>query len=231
MVKIALEYRNAYLNILDLIQEGNLGLVQAAKKFNPYKGTRFSTYSSFYIRACILKHIMDTWSLVKLGTNQGERKLFYRLKREKKKLEDVGALPAPQLIADVLGVEAGEVENIEKRLNNRDVSLDCPMREGEQGTFIDTIGSGDNIEEIVADRETKRILERKIMDFRTLNEREAFIFDRRIMAENRLTLEDISRRFGISREWVRQVERMVLEKLGDKLRQEFTVEDVRSGVK
>jgi RNA polymerase sigma-32 factor len=105
VVKIALEYYNTYLNILDLIQEGNVGLLHAVRKYNPYKGTRFSTYASFWIRAYILKHIMDSWSIVKVGTTQSQRKLFYRLNKEKKKLEALGVIPVPQLLASTLDVK------------------------------------------------------------------------------------------------------------------------------
>jgi RNA polymerase sigma-32 factor len=105
VVKIALEYYNTYLNILDLIQEGNVGLLHAVKKYNPYKGTKFSTYASFWIRAYILKYIMDSWSLVKVGTTQGQRKLFYRLNKEKQKLEALGVYPAPKLLASTLDVK------------------------------------------------------------------------------------------------------------------------------
>jgi len=115
VVKIALEYYNSYLNILDLIQEGNVGLVHAVKKYNPYKGTRFSTYASFWIRAHILKHIMDSWSIVKVGTTQGQRKLFYRLHKEKKRLEEAGIFPAPQEIASSLDVRVTELEFLGSR--------------------------------------------------------------------------------------------------------------------
>ena len=110
VVKIASEYHNTYLNILDLIQEGNVGLLHAVKKYNPYKGTKFSTYASFWIRAYILKHIMDSWSLVKVGTTQGQRKLFYRLKDEKQRLEALGIYPTPKLLASNFGLKEREVE-------------------------------------------------------------------------------------------------------------------------
>src|SRR5208283_4178039 len=116
VVKIALEYYNSYLNVLDLIQEGNVGLVHAVKKYNPYKGTKFSTYASFWIRAYILKYIMDSWSLVKVGTTQSQRKLFYRLNKEKQKLEALGMIPAPALLASNLDVKEEEIEEMQKRL-------------------------------------------------------------------------------------------------------------------
>ena len=113
VVKISLEYYNTYLNVLDLIQEGNVGLLHAVKKFNPYKGTKFSTYATFWIRAYILKYIMDSWSLVKVGTTQSQRKLFYRLNKEKQKLEALGMFPAPALLAKNLDVKEEEVEDTE----------------------------------------------------------------------------------------------------------------------
>ena len=156
VVKIALEYYNTYLNILDLIQEGNMGLVHAVKKYNPYKGTRFSTYSSFWIRAYILKYIMDSWSIVKLGTTQGQRRLFYRLKKEKKKLEAIGIFPAPQLLAEIIEVKVAEVEDMEKRLSLHDISLDHPVYDEGEETLLDMIKTDDNIEDVVAARKKRR---------------------------------------------------------------------------
>ena len=141
VVKIALEYYNTYLNILDLIQEGNVGLVHAVRKYNPYKGTRFSTYASFWIRAYILKHIMDSWSIVKVGTTQSQRKLFYRLNKEKKKLEALGVIPVPQLLASTLDVKTEEVEDMEKRLAYTDTSLDHPLYDEGEETLMDVMQS------------------------------------------------------------------------------------------
>ena len=222
VVKIALEYYNTYLNILDLIQEGNVGLVHAVKKYNPYKGTRFSTYSSFWIRAYILKYIMDSWSIVKVGTTQSQRRLFYRLKKEKKKLESLGVFPAPQLLAHALEVKVWEVEDMEKRLSYTDISLEHPVYEEGEETFMDMIGTDDNVEEVVAEKEKKEILERKILEFKKmLNDKELFIFEHRIMIEEPLTLQGIGQQFNISRERVRQLENRVLKKFNDKFELEF----------
>ena len=216
VVKIALEYYNTYLNILDLIQEGNVGLVHAVKKYNPYKGTRFSTYASFWIRAYILKHIMDSWSIVKVGTTQSQRKLFYRLNKEKKKLEAQGVVPAPQLLAATLDVKTEEVEDMEKRLAFTDMSLDHPLYDEGEETLMDVIQSDENIEEVVAAREKRDILEQKVKEFKTmLNDKELLIFERRIMAEEPMTLQEIGERFKISRERVRQIENRVLKKFND----------------
>ncbi len=222
VVKIALEYYNTYLNILDLIQEGNVGLVHAVKKYNPYKGTRFSTYSSFWIRAYILKYIMDSWSIVKVGTTQNQRRLFYRLKREKKRLEDSGVFPAPELIAQSLDVKVGEVEDMEKRLSYTDISLEYPLYEEGEETIMDMIKADDNIEEVVAAKERREILAKRIADFKTmLNDKELFIFEHRVMVEEPLTLQGIGEQFKISRERVRQLESRVIRKFSDKFESEF----------
>ncbi|HME42108.1 MAG TPA: RNA polymerase factor sigma-32 [Syntrophorhabdales bacterium] len=216
VVKIALEYYNTYLNILDLIQEGNVGLVHAVKKYNPYKGTRFSTYASFWIRAYILKHIMDSWSMVKVGTTQSQRKLFYRLNKEKKRLEAQGVVPAPQLLASTLDVKAEEVEDMEKRLAYTDMSLDHPLYDEGEETLMDVMQSDENIEDAVTAREKRNILEMKVKEFKTmLNDKELLIFEKRIMAEEPMTLQEIGARFKISRERVRQIENRVLKKFNE----------------
>ncbi len=176
VVKIALEYYNTYLNILDLIQEGNVGLVHAVKKYNPYKGTRFSTYSSFWIRAYILKYIMDSWSIVKVGTTQSQRRLFYRLRKEKKKLEAIGVFPAPQLLADALEVKVTEVEDMEKRLSYMDISLEYPVYDDGEETFMDMIKADDNIEDIVAAREKERSSRERSRNSRKCSTTRSFLF-------------------------------------------------------
>ena len=217
VVKIALEYYNTYLNILDLIQEGNVGLLHAVRKYNPYKGTRFSTYASFWIRAYILKHIMDSWSIVKVGTTQSQRKLFYRLNKEKKKLEALGVIPVPQLLASTLDVKTEEVEDMEKRLAYTDTSLDHPLYDEGEETLMDVIQGTENIEEIVTSKEKKEILEQKVAEFKKiLNDKELLIFEKRIMSEEPMTLQEIGERFKISRERVRQIENRVLKKFNDK---------------
>jgi RNA polymerase sigma-32 factor len=217
VVKIALEYYNSYLNILDLIQEGNVGLVHAVKKYNPHKGTKFSTYASFWIRAYILKHIMDSWSIVKVGTTQSQRKLFYRLNKEKKKLEAAGMIPAPQLLASTLDVKTEEVEDMEKRLTYTDMSLDHPLYDEGEETLMDVMQSSENIEEVVTAKEKKEILAQKVAEFKSLlNDKELLIFEKRIMAEEPMTLQEIGERFRISRERVRQIENRVLKKFNDR---------------
>ena len=222
VVKIALEYYNTYLNILDLIQEGNVGLLHAVKKYNPYKGTKFSTYASFWIRAYILKYIMDSWSLVKVGTTQGQRKLFYRLNKEKQRLEAQGIYPAPKLLASTLDVKEEEVEEMQKRLTYTDISLEAPVHDESDDTIMDMMRSGENVEEVVAEKEKSDILAMKVAEFKkTLNDKELFIFEQRVMAEEPLTLQEIGARFSISRERVRQIENRVLKKFKERFKGEI----------
>ena len=230
VVKIALEYYNTYLNILDLIQEGNVGLLHAVKKYNPYKGTKFSTYAAFWIRAYILKYIMDSWSLVKIGTTQGQRKLFYRLNKEKQKLEALGIFPAPQLLASTLDVKEEEVESMQKRLAYTDISLETPIHEEGNDTVMDMIETGENVEEIVTDKEMSDLLAQRVAEFKKgLNEKELFIFGNRIMTDESITLQEIGEKFKISRERVRQIENKVLNKFKTRFKQELKELDFQTG--
>lgn len=214
VVKIALGYYNTYMNVRDLIQEGNIGLMQAVRKYNPYKGTKFSTYASFWIRAYILKYIRSNWSLVKVGTTDSQKKLFYGLEKEKKRLEAKGILPAPQLLASNLEVSEADVEDMEKRLTMTDVSLDQPLYEKGEETMMDMVRADGNVEEIVEEREKQKIAARKIAEFRQrLNERELYIFEHRIMTDDPVTLQEIGDHFNISRERARQIEKVLSGKV------------------
>jgi RNA polymerase sigma-32 factor len=213
VVKIASEYYNTYLNILDLIQEGNVGLLHAVKKYNPYKGTKFSTYASFWIRAYILKHIMDSWSLVKVGTTQGQRKLFYRLNGEKQRLEALGIYPTPKLLAYNFGLKEREVEDMEKRLSYNDIALDVPVYDGSDETLMDRISSDQDVEEIVSERHKSAILSKMMKEFKaTLDDRDRYIFDNRVVADEPMSLREIGDSCRISRERVRQVETRILKR-------------------
>jgi RNA polymerase sigma-32 factor len=215
VVKIALGYYTAYSSIRDLIQEGNIGLIHAVRKYNPYKGTKFSTYASFWIRAYIMKYIRNTWSIVKVGTTEKERKLFHGLNKEKRRLEAKGILPARQLLAHNLDVSTEEVEEMEKRLSFADVSLDQPLFEDGEQTILDAMQTEhESIEEIVAAKEKETIARKKIAQFkRLLNEKELYIFEHRIMADEPLTLQEIGDHFSISRERARQIEKGVTTKV------------------
>ena len=217
VVKIALDYRN-HLNLLDLIQEGNVGLVRAVRKYDPERGTRFSTYASFWIRAYMLKYLMDSWSMVKIGTKDSQRKLFYSLNREKEKLERSGIIPFTEVLADNLKVSTADIEDMEQRLYHGDVSLEAPQH-GDGDPLMDTIGSGEDIEETLIEKDYTEMLHKKLGDFKKLlNEKECFILDNRIMAENPLTLREIGERFNTSRESVRQIQAKISRNLASNLR-------------
>ncbi len=216
VVKIALEFQRIWMqNLLDLIQEGNIGLVQAVKKFNPYKNVKFSYYASFWIKAYILKFIMDNWRMVKIGTTQGQRKLFFRLKKEKRQLIEQGFDPKPKLLSQRLGVTEKEVIDMDQRLDNWDLSLDEPLKNDSNTERIEFINvDTDSSEDRVAKKEIEDILHTKINEFKkTLNDRELDIFNRRIFSDSPQTLQEIGEEYNISRERVRQIENNIIKKM------------------
>jgi RNA polymerase sigma-32 factor len=218
VVKIALDYYSYHLNILDLIQEGNVGLLRAVRKFDSTRGTRFSTYASFWIRAYILKFLMDSWSIVKVGTKDSQRKLFYGLNKEKEKLEKLGITPSAQILADHLDVSEADIEDMEKRLYNGDVSLEDQLYGGGE-EVMDTLSTDEDIEETVAEKERREILQKKLSEFRALlNEKERYVFEHRIMSEDPITLREIGERFNTSRESVRQLQTKITKNLTRNLR-------------
>ena len=222
VVKIAFEYQRAYANLLDLIQEGNLGLMQAVKKFDPYREVKLSSYASWWIRAYILKFIIDNWSLVKVGTTQAQRKLFFRLKKEKGRLEALGFDPGPKLLAGALDVRKEEVTQMEQRLEGRDLSLNAPLQDDTRQTYLDMLPAGEPLEERVADIQFKEVFNQKIEEFSlTLKGKEGFLLKNRLLAENPLTLQASGDQLQISRERARQIEKRVLEKLKAFIKKQF----------
>ena len=225
VVKIALEFQRIWMqNLLDLIQEGNIGLMQAVRKFDPYKNVKFSYYSSFWIKAYILKFIMDNWRLVKIGTTQGQRKLFFKLKKEKQRLIDEGFDPKPKLLSQTLGVSEREIVDMELRLNGWDVSLDAPLKDDSDTERIEFLSTEDeSTEEKVAKKEIEGLLLNKIEMFKKkMNKRELEIFNMRIFSDDPATLQEIGDRYGISRERVRQIEKTLIKKLREFFKREVS---------
>jgi RNA polymerase sigma-32 factor len=219
VVKIAYEYRRAHKNLLDLVQEGNIGLIQAVSKFDPYRGVKLSSYAAFWIRAYILKFILNNWRLVKIGTTQAQRKLFFNLRKEREKLEQLGFEPTVALLAEKLDVPEKEVIEMERRLAAPEASLDAPIGSGndDEGTRtrLDYLPSeGDRPDRAVAQSEFSQLLRGKLEAFaRTLEGREQTIFRERWLTDEPLTLQEIGDRYQVSRERARQLERRMLDRL------------------
>jgi RNA polymerase sigma-32 factor len=219
VVKIAYEYRRAHRNLLDLVQEGNIGLIQAVGKFDPYRGVKLSSYAAFWIRAYILKFILNNWRLVKIGTTQAQRKLFFNLRKEREKLEQLGFQPTSALLAEKLDVSEKDVIEMERRLAAPEASLDAPVGSGgdDDGarTRLDFLPSEDDRpDRAVANNEFAQLLKSKLEAFaQTLEGREQTIFRERWLAEEPLTLQELGDRYNVSRERARQLEKRVLDRL------------------
>jgi RNA polymerase sigma-32 factor len=216
VVKIANEFRTGSTSVLDLIQEGNYGLMQAVKKFNPYKGVKLSSYAAWWIRAYILKFLMDTKSQVRIATTAAQRKLFYNLRRETEKLLSQYDSADTKMLAEAMDVREKDVLDMQVRLSGGDISLDAPV--GEDGTLrSETLGlsdDSDRIEDQLADGELMEIFEDQIMAFKeTLKGRDLDIFNDRMLAETPLTLQEIGDRYKITRERARQIEARIMKAL------------------
>ena len=218
VVKIAYEYRRAHRNLLDLVQEGNIGLIQAVGKFDPYRGVKLSSYAAFWIRAYILKFILNNWRLVKIGTTQAQRKLFFNLRKEREKLEQLGFQPTSALLAEKLDVPEREVVEMERRLAAPEASLDAPLGSDDGDgtrTRLDYLPSDDDRpDRAVAQSEFSQLLRGKLEAFaNTLEGREQAIFRERWLSEEPLTLQELGDRYHVSRERARQLEKRMLDRL------------------
>jgi RNA polymerase sigma-32 factor len=216
VVKVAFEYKSYGVKILDLIQEGNIGLMMAVKKFNPYKGYRFISYAIWWIRAYIQNFIIKTWSLVKIGTTQAQKKLFYKIGKVRKALEANGENEKKyELLARDLDVTKEDIVEMEQRMSSRDLSLDAPFDESQELTHLELLREESlNQEEAIAQEEEKKIREHEVQNaMKRLNEKEVYVLQNRIMAEDPLTLQQIGDHLKLSRERVRQIESEALKKL------------------
>jgi RNA polymerase sigma-32 factor len=217
VVKIAYDYRQAYKNILDLVQEGNIGLMQAVRKYDPYKGVKLSSYAAWWIRAYILRYILNNHRLVKVGTTQAQRKLFFNLQKEKARLSAMGIEPTAEVIAKRLSVPERDVRSMDMRLAAGDASLDAPVgtTEGRSVARVELLPSGaTRADDVLADAEIGDRFSEKIHEFgKSLTGKDKKIFDDRLVAEDPKTLQALGDEFGVSRERVRQIEKRVLSKL------------------
>ncbi len=216
VVKIAYEYKNYNVKLADLIQEGNIGLMHAVKKFDPYKGYRLISYAVWWIRAYIQNFIIRSWSMVKIGTTQAQRKLFFKLNRARKELEAMSEKnPEFKEIADSLNVKEIDVEEMGLRLSNRDVSLNAYLNDEEDTTYLDFLTyQGDDQETELIRKEEMELVQKNISGaLAKLNERESFIVKHRIMADEPLTLQEVGDHYNITRERARQIEKQALKKL------------------
>ena len=216
VVKIAYEYKNYRVKLIDLIQEGNIGLMHAVKKFDPYKGYRLISYAVWWIRAYMQNYVIKSWSLVKIGTTQAQRKLFFKLNQMKKKLQGISEKnPEFKDIAEMLNVKESEIEEMDLRLAHRDVSLDASINEDGESMYIDhLVSEGQSQEEALIKYEETALVKRNIAGaLANLNERESHIVRHRIMADKPETLQEIGNKFNITRERSRQIEKEALKKL------------------
>ena len=225
VVKIAYEYRRAYRNMMDLIREGNIGLMQAVKRYDPYRGVKLSSYAAWWIRAYMLRYILNNWRMVKIGTTQAQRKLFFNLSKEKAKLTAMGIEPSHAEIAKRLNVSENDVVEMDRRLSRSDASLDAPVAEGEERTTsrLELLPSlSDSPDRLTEDAQLHQILREKLDVFRaTLTGKDVAIFDKRLVADDPLTLQELGDEFGVSRERVRQLEARLTGKLRTFLQQEL----------
>lgn len=222
VVKIANDFRKAQVSMLDLIQEGNYGLMQAVKKFNPYKGIKLSSYSVWWIRAYILKYLMDNRSQVKIATTAVQRKLYYNLRKETERLLQEYEEVTPKLLAEKLDVTEKDILEMQKRLISSDISIDTPISEDGSTTILGTLidDKVEDIETYLVNEQLNSVFKDNLEEFKiNLKERDLEIFNSRIIAESPLTLQEIGAKYGISRERARQIEARIIKNL-----KEFIIE-------
>ena len=223
VVKIAYEYRRAYRNMMDLIQEGNIGLMQAVKRYDPYRGVKLSSYAAWWIRAYMLRFILNNWRMVKIGTTQAQRKLFFNLSKEKARLSAMGVEPTHAEIAKRLNVDEKDVVEMDRRLSRGDASLDAAVSEGDgkpttRLELLPAAGSGPDA--IAEGTELSELVRVRLDEFRkTLSGKDIAIFDKRMVSDEPMTLQQLGDEFGVSRERVRQLEARLTGRLRDYLRQ------------
>ena len=223
VVRIVMKFKREFQNLLDLIQEGNTGLMQAVKKFDPAKGVRLPAYATWWIKAYILKYIMDNWRMVKVGTTNTRRKLLYNLQKEKDRLLAEGFSPTPKLLAAHFDVSPEEIVEVDKSLGASDVSLHSPAGDNEQSALIDILPEPEGkAEDDIIKTLFHSDLRKRILTFRSdLKKSDRDILENRIMSNNPATLQVIADRSGITREAVRQAEQRLFNKLKSFIKKEY----------
>jgi len=222
VVKIAHEYSRYRVRLADLIQEGNLGLMRALQKFDPSRGYRFISYAVWWIRAFIQSFILKTWSLVKLGTTQTQRRLFFSLEKARREIDKINGIDSSETRKDDAGslssrlnANVREIEEMDVRMKSRDVSLDVKISDDSNETYLDmTPDSSANFQDEVIRNEDNEIIRKRILEsLDRLNKKERYIIENRVMADEPKTLDEIGKMFGVTRERIRQIESKAMEKI------------------
>ena len=214
VVKIAMTFNRQWQNMMDLIQEGNVGLMKAVKNYDPFRGVRLSAYATWWIKSYMLKHILDNWRLVKVGTTNVRRKLLFNLKKEKEKLEREGFAPTTKLLAERFGVDEEEIIDVDMSLGASDVSMDTPLHAGSTMTPNNTIADSRSTEHLVERDQFRDILNQHINVFKKdLKPVQREILEKRILSESPKSLQKIGDHFNVTREAIRQSEQRLLKNL------------------
>ena len=213
VVKIAMTFKREWQSLMDLVQEGNVGLMKAVKNFDPFRGVRLSAYATWWIKSYILKYILDNWRLVRVGTTNSRRKLLFNLKKEKERLEREGFDPSTKLLAEHFGVDEGEIIDVEASIGAVDVSMDTPTRADSSMTPAQSLSDGKSLEKGAEIDQFREILQRKIEEFKSdLKPGEIEILENRVLSESPQSLQEIGDERGVTREAVRQAEQRLLKK-------------------
>ena len=213
VVKIAMTFKREWQNVMDLVQEGNIGLMKAVKNFDPFRGVRSSAYATWWIKSYILKYILDNWRLVRVGTTNTRRKLLFNLKKEKERLEREGYDPSTKLLAEHFGVDEGEIIDVEASIGAVDVSMDTPTRADSSMTPAQSLSDGKSLEKRAEIDQFREILQRKIEGFKSeLKPGEIEILEKRVLSESPQSLQELGDERGVTREAVRQAEQRLLKK-------------------
>ena len=213
VVKIAMTFKREWQSLMDLVQEGNVGLMKAVKNFDPFRGVRLSAYATWWIKSYILKYILDNWRLVRVGTTNSRRKLLFNLKKEKERLEREGFDPSTKLLAEHFGVDEGEIIDVEASIGAVDVSMDTPTRADSSMTPAQSLSDGKSLEKRAEIDQFREILLQKIEGFKSeLKPGEIEILDKRVLSESPLSLQELGDERGVTREAVRQAEQRLLKK-------------------